>query len=175
MSEINVRVAGLEDKPLLRALAEFYLYDFSEFTAEDLDAAGRFAYEGFDGYWTEPGRTPYLVSVDGHPAGFAFVHQHLSLRDGAPVTDMAEFFVMRKYRRTHVGETLAGAVFDRHPGPWQVRELAKNLPAQAFWRTIIGRYTGGGFDEQTFDDDRHRGPVQYFESTTRASADGGQQ
>ena len=45
-----------------------------------------------------------------------------------------------------------------------MREVARNTPAQAFWRKVIARYTGGRFIEVVCDDEQWRGPVQRFES-----------
>jgi predicted acetyltransferase len=67
---------------------------------------------------------------------------------------MAEFFVMRKYRRGGVGVIAARAVFARFPGEWQVRELAANAGAVAFWRKAIPV----PFTEDMNDE----GPVQHF-------------
>jgi Predicted acetyltransferase len=67
---------------------------------------------------------------------------------------MAEFFVMRKYRRGGVGGKAARAVFARFPGEWQVRQLAANGAAVAFWRAAIPV----PFSEDTNDE----GPVQHF-------------
>ena len=78
------------------------------------------------------------------------------------VRDMAEFFVMRRFRRHGVGEQAAGWLFDRFPGPWEVRQKKENQPATAFWRRAIGRYTDGRFDEEELDDERWRGPPQRF-------------
>ena len=96
-------------------------------------------------------------------AGFAIVDSQSRLT-GAPGWDMNEFFVLRRHRRTGVGAGAAGAVFDLFPGAWEVREIVRNTPAQAFWRKVIGRYTGGRFTEEAWDDARWRGPVQRFES-----------
>ena len=63
---------------------------------------------------------------------------------------------------------MARAVFDRFPGWWQVREIATNLPAQAFWRAIIGRYTGGRFEERAYDDERWHGLAQFFDNGASA-------
>ena len=65
---------------------------------------------------------------------------------------MAEFFVMSKYRRRGVGSEAARFAFDRFPGRWEVREMAANTPAQAFWRRVIGDYTGDNFTERRLDD-----------------------
>jgi predicted acetyltransferase len=46
-----------------------------------------------------------------------------------------------------VGERIARELFDRFPGRWIVEQLVGNEPARAFWRKVVGRYTGGRFDE----------------------------
>ena len=149
---MNVEVIGAElrDKPVLRQLLQLYQYDFSEFDNADTEDDGSYRYPYFDDYWIEPERHPLLFRVDGKWAGFAFV------RAGSP-HDMAEFFVMRKYRRSGVGTTLAREVFARFPGEWQVRQMTSNPTATAFWRRAIPV----DFEEDTLD----HGPVQRFTIT----------
>jgi predicted acetyltransferase len=147
MSTVELRAATIDEKPVLRHLLELYGHDFSELTGADVGADGRFGYRYLDAYWTDPARHPFLVRVDGRLAGFALV------RSGSP-HDMAEFFVMRKYRRGGVGAEAARAVFAAFPGEWQVRELHANVGAVAFWRDAIPV----PFREDT----NHEGPVQHF-------------
>ena len=45
-----------------------------------------------------------------------------------------------------------------------MRQKAENQAATAFWRTVIGRYSGGRFEDVVWDDARWRGPVQRFDS-----------
>ena len=134
-------------EPVLGRLLQLYIHDFSEFIDADVDADGLFAYSRFDLYWTEAGRHPFLFRVGGRWAGFALV------RAGAP-HDMAEFFVMRKYRRGGVGQAAAREVFARFPGPWQVRQEPTNPAATRFWHTAIPV----AFEEDTTES----GPVQRF-------------
>jgi predicted acetyltransferase len=131
-AEVNVEVirAELRDKPLLRQLLQLYQYDFSEFDNADVGDDGFYRYGYFDSYWTEPERHPLLFRVDGKWAGFALV------RAGTP-HDMAEFFVMRKYRRGGIGTAIAREVFARFPGEWQVRQMTSNPAATAFWVQAI--------------------------------------
>jgi predicted acetyltransferase len=70
---IEVQQASLEDKAILRNLLELYAYDFSEFDQCDVDAHGLFGYNRLDHYWTEPGRYPFLVRVEGKLAGLVLV------------------------------------------------------------------------------------------------------
>ena len=63
-------------------------------------------------------------------AGFALVFT------GEP-HDIAEFFVMRKYRGRGVGAQAAASLFDQFPGRWTVRQQLTNPAATAFWRKAI--------------------------------------
>ena len=147
METVEVLEAKVEDKSVVRRLLELYLYDFSEFTDADVDAHGGFGYRFLDNYWTEDDRRPFLFRAGGAWAGLALV------RVGVP-HDMAEFFVMRKYRRGGVGRAAAREVFARFPGPWQVRQEPTNPAATRFWHTAIPV----AFEEDTTES----GPVQRF-------------
>lgn len=164
--QITIAPATLGEKPLLRALFQYYWYDFTEFTGEDIDDDGTFEPPSrFDSYWSEPQRHPFLLRVEGNPAGFTLVRRAEALSLDAEVMDIAEFFVMRKYRRSGAGEQMARHVWDAFPSRWEVRVLRNNLPAQSFWRTIVGRYTDGRFDEIPWDDERWRGIIFRFDNT----------
>jgi predicted acetyltransferase len=54
---------------------------------------------------------------------------------------------MRRYRHSGVGAEAARDVFARFPGRWKVAQILTNLPAQAFWRAVIGDVTGGRYAE----------------------------
>jgi predicted acetyltransferase len=168
---VNVEIieAGVDDHDRIRALFELYAYDFSEMLAIDVGDDGRFQAPPLDAYWSDPRCHPFLIRADGKLAGFALVQQRSRLTGDLDVCDVAEFFVMRRYRRHGVGERAACWLFDRFRGRWEVREKAVNHPAIAFWRWTIGRYTGGRFDEDMLDDARWRGPVQRFDSSGSAA------
>ena len=148
MTALDVDPARPEDAEPLRRLIELYAYDFSEFNRADVGPDGRYPdYPYFDAIWTEDDRHALLFRVDGSLAGFAIV------RTGDP-NDMAEFFVMRKYRRSGVGVDAARAVFTRFPGPWQTRQQSENAGATKFWRQAIPV----AFEESP----NPEGPVQRF-------------
>lgn len=148
----------------MRALFELYTYDFSDLLELDLGDDGRFAVPSLVAYWDEPRRHAFFVRVDERLAGFALVGQGSRVSDDPEVYDMAEFFVVRRYRRVGVGARAAAMVFGRFPGRWEVRKRQENGAATAFWRRVIGGYTGQRFVELQSDDERWRGPVQRFES-----------
>jgi predicted acetyltransferase len=161
--EVELREVAIEDRPVVEHLIQLYAYDFSEILDEDVADTGRF--ESISpGEWEDPSYRRFIVRVDGRLAGLAFVHRGSRLADDADVTDMDEFFVMRKYRRRGVGREVAHRLFEMFPGRWEVRELEPNVAAQAFWREVIGEYTGGRYEEEVIDDQRWHGPVQSFVS-----------
>jgi aminoglycoside 6'-N-acetyltransferase I len=170
--ELQVQKANLQDKSILRHLLELYQYDLSAVESRDVDANGLYGYEYLDHYWTEPTRHPFLVRVDGQSAEFALVNRYTCLPQAKGGMSIGEFFVMKRYRGRGIGERVAVRIFDMFPGSWEVRELAENVDAQAFWRKVIGRYTRGDFEEVFVQDDCWHGPIQVFESQRQSSDTG---
>ncbi len=162
MDKLTVTPASFEEKGIFENLMHLYLYDFSEYTGDDVDDQGRFLDEYLPRYWVEPTRYPFLVRVDGKFAGFVMVRDVIDPDSDEVVHHMAEFFVMKKYRRQKVGWQTANRVFDLFPGRWHVAQEEKNLPAQQFWRKVINAYTQGKYQE--IQDAGWNGPIQAFQS-----------
>jgi len=163
---VNVRVepAQPEEQARIGALFELYVYDLSDAFGIDVGEDGRFVVPALDAYFRDPRCHAFLIRVDEKLAGFALVQRRSRLSGDEAVCDVAEFFVMRKYRRRGVGERVAGVLFDRFRGTWEVRQRKENQAATVFWRRAIGRYTGEEFEEIVLDDERWRGPVHRFSS-----------
>jgi len=162
--DIRVVAAERSDLEVLRHLVQLYVYDLSDLLLLDVDDTGRFREIPLAAYWTDSWRLPFLIRADERLAGFALVHEKSRLSGGNDVWDMAEFFVLRRYRRAGVGTRVAHRIFAEHPGKWEVRERSANTPATAFWRRAISAFTNGRFTEEVLDDERWRGPVQSFTS-----------
>jgi len=137
---VDVRVcpAGASEQTLLANLLELYVHDFSELVPCEIGEDGRFGFPELAAYGRDPRRLPFLIRADGGPAGFALVDRGSKLSDDPDVTDMAQFFVLRGWRRRGVGRTAAHAVFRAFPGPWEVRVLEVNVVALPFWERTIG-------------------------------------
>lgn len=158
---IKIHPASLEDKTLLRNLMELYAHDLSEFDQCDVDSHGLFGYKYLDHYWTESGRYPFLVRVDGRLAGFVLVRT-LDESNANPTRSIAEFFILRKYRGKGIGKIVAHRIFNMFPGQWSVAQLDNNQPAQSFWRKVISKCTQGNFQETWSDTEEWKGPIQTF-------------
>ncbi|MBY6035976.1 GNAT family N-acetyltransferase [Fictibacillus nanhaiensis] len=160
---IKVEKASIEQKTVLRNLLELYKYDFTEFDPEDVNDEGVYGYKYFDHYWIEPERFPFLIRVNEKYAGFALVRK-MSLDEISMEShySMAEFFVMKKYRKCGLGKKAAFYLFDLFPGKWEVAQMEENIPAQQFWMKVISNYTNENFTELRKKD--WEGPIQTFYS-----------
>lgn len=166
---IHLSLIAYEDKHILQNLLELCQHDYSEFNGEDVNSYGLFGYRYLDHYWTEEGRYPFFIWYEKRLAGFALVRTLSTDGTGTraegfsqPAYSMAEFFILRKYRRQGVGQQAARQLFDRFVGRWHVRQEANNQPAQTFWRKLITAYTHGDFTEMR--EGERRDPVQIFDS-----------
>jgi predicted acetyltransferase len=157
--------------PVLANLFQLYSHDFSEILPLSVGDDGRFAVPALERYWQDPWRHAFLIRVADRWAGFALAHQQSRLTDDREIWDVAEFFVMRGFRRSGVGARAATELFTRFPGRWEVRQIHANTAATTFWRDVIGRFTGAAVVETVHDTDRWKGPVQTFisEPTRRRS------
>jgi predicted acetyltransferase len=140
--------ASREYISVMENLIQFYIYDFSEFVELDVKEDGLFEpYSGLTEYWEEGSeRFLYFIKEEEKYVGFVLV-RHISLSD-RNYFSMAEFFVMRKYRRKGIGRSMAEQVFNLHEGQWEIYQKESNRPAQDFWKKIISEYTNGDFKER---------------------------
>ena len=82
---------------------------------------------------------------------------------------IAEFFVMYKYRRMGVGRQAFFKVLDIYNGRWQLKRHPKNLSSVHFGNKAINEYTKGNYElinsyPRTEYDDGTLGDVYFFNS-----------
>ncbi len=140
--QVEVVPARLDEELIVANLLELYIHDFSEFKGLEIGADGRFGYNPLSLYWSELGRYPLLVRVEGKLAGVVLVKRGSEVSGNDEVWDMAEFFVLRGYRRRGIGTRIAHEVWTRFPGMWEVRVMQSNVPAHQFWGRAISLLTG---------------------------------
>ena len=152
--------ASQEYKDVIKNLMQFYMYDFSEYIRYDVEEDGLFAdYPFLEEYWKEENhRFPYIITKEEKYVGFVLVK--LIESQERNYFSIAEFFIMKKYRREGIGKAIAGQIFNLHKGQWEIYQKESNKPAQVFWNKIINEYTKGQFKER-FENGRR---IQDFES-----------
>lgn len=166
--EVALDVATRADSSVLSNLLELYIHDLSEVFPVELGADGRFGYPRLELYWSEPQRRfPFLVRCDGRVGGFVLVTRGSPVTDNPNVLDVAEFFVLRRYRRSGVGRRAAMLLWQRHPGAWIVRVSEGNRPAVPFWTRVIAEFSGGAAAEFSREGQPHAWRVFAFESVAK--------
>ena len=136
---VSLDAATVADATLLGNLLELYIHDLSAACPDVvLGPDGRFGYPKLPRYWSEPDcRFAFLIRVDDHVAGFVLVTRGSPASDDPDALDVAEFFVLRRYRGTGVGRHAAELLWRRLPGRWTVRVSEANTDGLAFWQRVV--------------------------------------
>jgi len=156
---VTTTLSTADDAYIVKNLFPLYVHDLSEFSGErpnvhgvlEPGAVATLSAQGDvqDVWWRKPDALfPFIIRLDGGVAGFAFVARPPHVPESVDQV-LNEFFLVRAYRGMGIGEQAAGQIFNRFPGRWQLEVLAKNFPAQAFWRRILREHTGNQFEERS--------------------------
>jgi predicted acetyltransferase len=140
--------AAQQHKEVIKNLMQFYMYDFTEYVPNDVEADGLFkAYPQLENYWTEEGhKFPYIIEKGKKHVGFVLVRYIETPK--RKYFSIAEFFIMKMYRRSGIGTEVAQQAFNLHKGQWEVHQRETNKPACIFWNEVINNYTKGRFTER---------------------------
>lgn len=170
---ITLTSAAPADAIVLANLLELYIHDLSAVFMHlelELGSDGRFGYPKLPLYFSEPdSRFAYLIRRGPHLAGFALVTRGSPVIEDPDVHDMAEFFVMRRHRRSGVGQQAAALLWRQFPGKWTVRVSEGNAPALVFWTRALTEFTRGTATEFARPGNPHARRVFYFDSRDQAA------
>jgi predicted acetyltransferase len=155
MEPVSLVAARAPDRELIENLLELYIHDMSEAHPHvHIARNGRFGYPRLALYWSEPDqRSAFLIKYGDRIAGFALVTRGSPISDDPDCLDVAEFFVLRQYRRAGVGRAAAFLLWRQLPGTWTVRVLESNRGAVAFWSDVVREFTNGTSNESLFTSD----------------------
>jgi|GEM_PF-285755 len=165
---VTLHEATPHDAPLLRRLLRRYFQELAAIDGREADPESLLAEVArAERRCTAPDGWSFLVRADAAVAGFVLILDEARF-GGRGTREINEFFVLPEYRRRGVGEQAARSVFDRFRGRWETAQMASNAPAQAFWRAVIGRYTGDRFQDADRRLGTWQGAVQTFRSPAGA-------
>lgn len=140
MTDLPIQLVqtGPEHAELIRNLYQFYAYESSDWEQEDVEVDGRFYVhdEHLARYWSEPQWSANLILADGFIAGFLLIER--SELPGMDALELADLFVLKKYRRMGIGRALATQVLLSGDTPWLVRFYDQDEVSLAFWRAVLG-------------------------------------
>jgi predicted acetyltransferase len=166
--EVALEPAKACDAPVLSNLLELYSHDLSDVFALELGASGRFGYEKLPLYWSESERRfPFLIRAGTRLAGFALVARGSPVSEDPNDFEIAEFFVLRRHRRSGVGRRAAFLLWGRFDARWIVRVSEGNQHGLQFWANVIAEYTSGTAVETSRHGSPHAWRVFSFNSANR--------
>lgn len=168
--EVELKRVVIDEKEILRNLLEKYDYEFSQWDKRDVNNLGLYGYQYLDHYWTEEKRWAYFILIDDKLAGFAMVIDLPEVDGREADFQMAEFFVMYKYRCLGVGKQAFFKVLELHKGKWQLKRHPANIVAVKFWDKVINEYTKVNYElvkgyPNTEYADGSLGDIYFFENT----------
>ena len=136
-----------KDKDMIFNLMQLYTYELSfygdETTHFESQENGLYKISKYINlYWLEEERHPYILKCDGKIAGFVLERFN---EDG--MNEIAEFFVLNKYRKHGAGTFMANEMFKKYKGKWEIRTLLRNKQAQEFWRKVVKSVSRGNYEE----------------------------
>lgn len=154
LAEVTLRTLGPADEELLANLLELYVHDLSVlFPRVELGPNGRFGYPPLSTYLSGSGtRFAFSIHAGDQVAGFVLVQRGSPVADDPNTLDVAEFFVLRRFREHGVGRAAAALLWARLPGTWTIRAVTRNARAVTFWRGAVAAFTRGtGTEREHFD------------------------
>jgi len=148
-TQISLQLATRTEESTLANLLELYMHDMSEVFPLRISDEGRFGYAWLPTYWAEPDvRFAYLIrSENAGLLGFILTTIGSPACDDPNALDVAEFFVLRRFRRSKVGTTAIHMLWDQKPGLWTVRVAEGNPGGISFWPKVVSTY-GTKFQEK---------------------------
>lgn len=132
-----------KDKEKLYRLLQYAMYDGLQYIDNDINMDCIFDYKWFDNYFTDSDRNAYFIKKDDKYLGMVMVNENLKFQQNGK--SIAEFLIMPKYRRHHIGKKVAYEIFDKSKGNWEVQPMENNPIAYSFWKNVINEYTNGNY------------------------------
>lgn len=161
-SKIQLTPAFIEHYLTIQNMARFYVYDMSEYLGNEegweIPKDGLYECIDFKKYWEVKDAFPFLIHYENELAGFVIIDK----KGSEPKIDfnMAQFFILRKFKNKGIGRYVAQQCFAKFPGKWEVMVIPGNDGAYNFWKATIANYTEHNFNEYTR-------AIAHFENTVK--------
>jgi predicted acetyltransferase len=116
-------------------LFQLYYYENSDWAAEDVGEDGLFdaCAAAIADYVNNPAKGAYWIRKNGALAGFV-VTEPATLPGGERAEELADLFILKRYRRQGLALASVRELAQKFKGPWIVAVYHDDTRAAAFWR-----------------------------------------
>lgn len=136
---------NLDEKDILYRLLEYSLFEESLNDGNEMNDQAIFEYKFFDTYFVDDNRDAFFIREKQTKKilGFVMINQYVQKVDKGH--SIAEYMVIPKYRKKHIGKQVAFECFDMYEGNWEVSPSFGSESAYQFWNKVIIEYTDNNF------------------------------
>lgn len=119
-------------------LFQLYYYEGSDWADEDIGPDGLFdaSPAQIADYINDPAKGAYWIRKDGALAGFV-VTEPFTLPNGSVAEEVADLFILKRYRRQGLAFEAVHALARTFTGPWLVAIFRDDTRAGAFWQRLF--------------------------------------
>lgn len=150
-NNIKLTAATWADHPIIQNMGRFYVYDMSEYCGFgpdwEIPKNGLYECMDFKHYWSNEKAFPFLIHYSNELVGFVIIDKKGS--ESIIDFNMAQFFILRKFKNKGIGKYVATLCFEKCLGIWEIMVMPENHGAYRFWQSIIKSYTHNNFSEYT--------------------------
>jgi predicted acetyltransferase len=129
----RLEVIAPEQSEALFQLFQLYYYENSDWAAEDIGNDGLFdaCAASIADYVSNPSKKAYWIRQDGALAGFV-VTEPTDI-EGKDAEELADLFILKRYRRQGLALASVRQLAQQLSGPWLVAIYRADTRAAAFW------------------------------------------
>lgn len=133
-------------KDILYRLLEYSLFEESLNDGNEMNDQAIFEYKYFDSYFIDDRRDAFFIreKQTDKLLGFVMINQYVQKVDNGH--SIAEYMVIPKYRKNHIGKMVAFECFNMYEGNWEVSPSFGSDSAYQFWNKVITEYTDNKFE-----------------------------
>ena len=139
MSDLDISLAQASDHALLFRLLQLYYFEASSWSGEDLQSDGLYesCADALHDYLSGGEERALIARIDGHPAGFVLIEPAQGFAPGTQ--ELADLFVLPKYRLRGLALTLVEHAMRGSTHPWLVANFREDEAAQRFRQHLFAR------------------------------------
>jgi len=139
---MNIEITQIykDQKELFLNLYNFYLYDLSEYTGDELRDEGMFDPTNTYLYLERSELFPYFIKKNGRIIGFVLVCSPPFVDENIDFA-IQELFVLRKYRGKNIAKQAVQLVLGTLEGIIRVEQLKLNNSAVRFWNKFYEEHS----------------------------------